>query len=274
MKKLVFFAALLLPVLFAASCGKKDNPDAPAGPSALSAEIVNAQNLYELPSNQTATLDVVVVADPATSEAYTINLGVNAPLVSAYNTEKGTSYEMLPIDAFSIVTPQVIITRYGAKSSAGQIRIGGGSVEEGKTYVLPVVIESVKGGTNFELPANEAAFIVVKTVAPSLAGKGTAAEPYLLTSTTDIMIAGSVLKDDDAVYFSLQNDVDFSEIEFGEENPWTPINPETSGLAEGEVDPALSRRVFFDGNNHTIKNLKNVDGGLFGVLVGKVQNML
>lgn len=287
MKKYFNLALCLSFGIFALGCkgGKEDGP-VNVGPAVLGVEISNAQNLYEIPVNQTAVLDVAVVANPTSAEAYTVTLGTNASLVAGYNQDKGTSYEMLPLDSYSFLTSQVILPRYGAKSSFGQLRLGGGSVEVGKTYVLPVVIEGVHGGTNFDAPDDKAAFVLFKAVDASLKGSGTQSAPYEIASVDDFLIIGDVLKDNETIYLSLTNDIDFSAVNFTPENPWKPINPETAGLAEGEPDPAYSRRVFFEGNNHKISNFKagadvNMDtettaggGALFAILQGRVQNLV
>ena len=289
MKKLIYLALCMASCMFVFSCEKKEDEgkkDEPAAKAILGVEVSNAQNLYEIPINQTSVLDVAVVANPTSAEAYTITIGTDESLVAKYNSSKGTSYKMLPLDAYSFLTEQVILTRYGKTSSFGQVRLGGGSVTLDETYVLPIVIESVQGGTNFDAPDDKAAYVLFKAVEASLMGSGKESDPYLIASVDDFLIVGDVLKDNETVYMNLTADLDFSEVEFTPENPWKPINPETEGLAEGEPDPAYTRKVFFDGKNHKISNFtagaeadvetgETAGGGaLFAVLEGRVQNLI
>ena len=271
MKRFFSLSITLLSCLFVLSCGGNKEQGGTAGTATLGVEIQNAQELYELPQNQTTTLNAAVVANPTSAEVYTITLGVKPSLVEAYNTQKGTDYEVLPADHYTFVSSQVILTRYGAKSSNAQLRLGGGSAVVGKTYVLPVVIESVQGGVNFDAPDSKAAFVLVKITSKSLDGQGTASAPYLIKSVGDFLAAGSVLRENQTTYFRLENDVDF-EGAFSVDNPWKPINPETEGLGEGEPDPAFTRKAVFDGNNKKISNFKT-GGPLFAILVGSAKDL-
>ncbi|MBR4775518.1 MAG: DUF1735 domain-containing protein [Bacteroidales bacterium] len=271
MKKLFTFASILLAGLFILSCGgNKENGGGGSATPQLGVAVNNAQAVYEVPKGETASLELVVTADPTSPEAYTITLAANPSLVTAYNVKNGTTYAALPADAFSFPSNQVILVRYTAKSSVATLRIGGGSCEMGVTYLLPVVIDGVQGGTNFEAPDDKAAYILFKTVAPSMQGSGTAADPYIVASAEDLAKVDNVLEEGKTKYFKQTADIDFTGV-ITEANPWVPINPSLAKEGD-EVDPAQSRMLVYDGNNKKISNF-TAGGPIFAMLVGSVKDL-
>lgn len=270
MKKTILSVIALACCLLPQSCKKGANgTEEPAQTAVLSVSIKDAQDLYEVPKSQSVSLEVSVVADPVSAEPYTITLAPSATLVAAYNTKNGTSYEMLPATAFQFVTSSVILPKYTAKSSACELRLKGDGCEEGVTYVLPVIIEGVKGGTNFDAPDDKAAFILFQMGAPKASGSGTESDPYTINGIETFMLVGSLLKDDATVYFKLTGDVDFTGVEFTENNPWVPFN----NAVDDDAKPiARARKIVFDGNNHKIVNFK-ADGPLFGTVCGSIMNL-
>ena len=274
MKRIALLVSALLPVLFAVSCvkeGKENGKD--AVPAVLGVEVKDALSIYEVPKNQSVSISLIVTADPVSEEAYTISLGTKANLVASYNSANGTSYELLPSTAYTLSSSTLMLTRYSAKSTACELRLSGNGCEQDKVYVLPVVIEGVQGGTNFSAPDDKAAYILFKMLKAEQLGSGTEADPYLVDGLESFLKINGLLKDDASNYFKLTADIDFSEVEFNEENPWTPINKAAADLAEGEKDPALSRIIYFEGDNHKISSFK-AGGPIFGVLVGSVQNLV
>lgn len=271
MKKLFTFASILLAGLFILSCGNKDN-EGGGGSNLpqLGVSVNNAQAVYEVPKGETAALELVVTAEPTSPEAYTITLAANPSLVTAYNVKHGTSYASLPADAFSFPANQVILVRFTAKSSAATLRIGGGSCELGVTYLLPVVIDGVQGGTNFEAPDDKAAYILFKTLPPSMEGSGTAADPYIVASAEDLAKINNVLEENKTKYFKQTADIDFTGV-ITETNPWVPINPSLAKEGD-ETDPAQLRKLVYDGNNKKISNF-NGGGAIFAVLSGSVKDL-
>lgn len=84
--------------------------------------------------------------------------------------------------------------------------------------------------------------------------------PYILTTAKDLITLSDKLKDGKTTYAKLQNDIDLQGID------WQPI--ETS----------VSRQIAFDGNGHTIRNLKiatssSANQGFFGMLIGRCSNV-
>lgn len=272
MKKIAILVSVLLPCLFTLSCNKEKGKEENK-PAELSVVLSDVKDVYEVPKNQSISVNLMVVPDPVSAEAYTISLAANPGLVATYNAAKGTDYQMLPSSAFSIAGTSVMLTRYSAKSTACELRLKGEGCDTAKVYLLPISIDGVQGGTNFTAPDEKAAYILFKMTPAQQLGSGTESDPYLVDGMESFFKISGLLKDDASNYFKLTADLDFSEVKFTEENPWTPINKATSGLAEGEKDPARSRKIYFEGDNHKISNFK-ADGPLFGELVGCVQNLV
>lgn len=79
---------------------------------------------------------------PADAVVY---LEAEPDLVAGYNARNGTSYEMLPADAFS-VSPQVVIKAGHSESEPAAVTVRAeGNIEAFKEYLLPVSIVSVDG---------------------------------------------------------------------------------------------------------------------------------
>ncbi len=272
MKKIAILVSVLLPCLFTLSCNKEKGKEENK-PAELSVVLSDVKDIYEVPKNQSISVNLMVVPDPVSAEAYTINLAANPGLVASYNEAKGTSYQMLPSTAYTLASSSVMLTRYSPKSTACELRLSGNGCEIDKVYVLPISIDGVQGGTNFTAPDEKAAYILFKMLKAEQLGSGTESDPYLVDGMESFFKISGLLKDDASNYFKLTADLDFSEVKFTEENPWTPINKATSGLAEGEKDPAQSRKIYFEGDNHKISNFK-ADGPLFGEFVGCVQNLV
>ena len=278
MKKFISALFMLLPCFFIFSCNEEKGGKNDDKTAVLSVVVKDAQAIYEVPEHESVNLDVTVTADPTSAEAYTITLGVKPDLVATYNTKNGTDYLMLPAAAYSLSSEPVMLPRYSAKSTKCQLRLIAEGCELDQTYLLPVVIEAVKGGTNFEAPEEKAAYIPFKVVASESEGEGSQSHPYIIRTTDDVLKMNSLLKEAATTYFKMMDDVDFSEIVFDEtDNPWVPVNyakaaKEDASSGDEAVAAAEKRKIFFDGNGHKISNFK-AGGSLFGILVGTVQNL-
>ena len=269
MKKAILSVIALALCVLPQSCNKNNGGSEAAQTAKLGVSIKNAQEIYEVPKSQSVSLEVTVVAEPTSAEPYTITVAPSSALVAAYNTKNGTSYEMLPATAFQFVTSSVILPKYTAQSSTCELRLKGVDCEEGVTYILPVVIDGVKGGTNYEAPDENAAYILYQMCAAKAPGAGTQEDPYTINGIDTFMLIGSLLKDDATVYFKLTDDVDFAGTEFGDENPWVPFN----NAVDDDAKPAArARKIVFDGNNHKIMNFK-ANGPLFGTVCGSIMNL-
>lgn len=270
MKKTAILVSVLLPCLLAVSCGKeKKGGEESSDPAQLAVVVNDAKEIYEVPKNQAEVLSLSVTADPVSAEAYTITLGTKAGLVASYNSKNGTSYELLPSSAYTLSSTSIMLTRYSPKSTSCELRLKGDGCEQDKTYVLPVGIETVQGGVNFQAPDDKVAFVLFKMLAPQQQGSGKANDPYIVADMEGFLKIGSMMQDDAITYFKLGTDIDFADVTFTEENPWTPFNYATT---DEDVAVAEKRQINLDGDNHKISNF-TAEAPLFGVLVGTVQNL-
>ncbi len=141
MKRIFSLALVLLPVLATLSCtkGGGNEPGGETSKSQLGVVVKDAQNIYEVNQNESTDLELNVVANPTSADALTVTVAAKPALVSTYNTQKGTSYQMLPSDAFTLTTTQMVLPKYSAKSSNIQLKLkGAASCDPEVTYVLPI----------------------------------------------------------------------------------------------------------------------------------------
>ena len=283
MKRFLFLSLILIPCLLTVSCKEKEDDNTTGDPAQLGVVVKDALAVYEVPEHQNVSLSLMVTAEPTSAEAYTITLGADPGLVSSYNSKNGTDYKMLPTSAYAFSTNSVVLPRYSAKSSACELRLKGEDCDPDLVYLLPVTIDAVQGGTNFQAPEDKAAYIVFKMIASESEGDGTQAHPFIVKDIESFLAINSMLQDEATTYFKMTADLDFKDVAFtysavddpftpgdGETiNPWIPINYATEDDA---VTAAEKRRIVFDGNNHKISNFK-AGGSIFGILVGSVENL-
>ncbi len=273
MKRTLSYVLILLSCLLAISCDKEEKKENGGGKETvaeLGVQIIDAEPIYEVVQHQTLTISLEVVPSPASAEAYTITLAAKPALVASYNRKNGTSYKLLPSEAYSFTSASVVLPRYSAKSSSCELKLKGEGCDRDETYVLPVVVESVQGGTNYAVPEDKAAYIVFKMLPPEQEGTGSQEDPYLVKDVESFLKIQNLLKDDATTCFKLSADIDFSGTTFTEESPWTPINYVST---DEEVAAAEKRKIVFDGNNHVIRNFK-AGGALFAFLRGSVKDLV
>lgn len=270
MKKLFSFAFAVLSAAAVLSCGKDNgNQGGETTKAQLGIEVKDAKAIYEVNQNESVNLELTVVANPTCEDALTITVAAKPALVATYNSKNGTSYQMLPTDAFTLTGTSVIMPRYSAKSSAFQLRLKGAGCDPEQTYVLPIAIGSVQGGTNFDAPDDKAAFIVFKMIATEEEGDGSKDKPFVIKEVDDLLKMGAKLQDESTTYFKLMADIDLKDVTFTEEKPWEPINAAETDDAKAA---ARKRKIDFDGNNKKISNFK-ADGPLFAIFCGSIKDL-
>ena len=125
-------------------------------------------------------------------------------------------------------------------------------LEPATNYALGLKLTS--SSTRIEVPAGQERLILILNVGEG----GTLRNPYRLRTLDDLKEMGSLLKPDVTVCFKMEEDIDMQSEE------WTPLN------RDGRF------HINFDGNNHTISNLKCTQGtfpSFFGQLVGSCRNV-
>ena len=254
MKK--FFSLLLIPVmgLLSLSCNKEGGDEQqPAGKAVLGVVVENLSEAVVLPQSQTVSYTMYVVAEPGPSDALKVTLAADPAMVEEYNLTNGTSYKMLPEEAYEIVASDLMIMRYNKQSAPGTLKLKGAGCVQDETYLLPIVVDKVQGTAEYEAPVENIVYVLFTMTEAQIEGAGTAESPYLITDLLTFSKMGNMLKDGETVYVKLAADLDLA----GE--AWTNID-------------ATGRPISLDGDNHVIKNVV-AENGLFINLEGAVQNL-
>lgn len=269
MKRIASLLLVLLPLVFTLSCKEKEDPQK-VEKASLSVVVTGADGVVTVPMYQSRSLDVKVTAEPGPAAALNVTVGTSAELVASYNAQHGTSYALLPADAYELPSAPFVLPRYNKTSPVATLRLKGAGCELDKEYILPIVVAKAEGA-DWEFVDDNAAYIAFKMSPAEQQGSGTAADPYLINDVNEFLKVGNLLKDNDAVYFKMAGDVDFSGIEYTEENPWKPVN--YAAPDDDDAKPAARARVIhFDGNGHKISNFK-AGGPLFGTFCGSIRDL-
>ena len=255
MKKII--SLLMIPVmgLLALSCEKpgQEGGGDNSGAAVLGISVTDLPQVVEVPENQSQSFEVVVIANPGPSEAIQVTLGTDESLVAKYNAAYGTAYEMLPAAAFELPSSALMIMKYNKASVPGSIKLIGAGCEVGKTYVLPVVVASVKGNAAYEAPEDRVAYVVFKMLPAQMEGAGTQADPFKVKNIDEFNKLGNILKTGETIYVKLVADLDY--------------NGAAWSQAKGEGTP-----IVLDGDNHVVKNVV-AEHSLFFAFEGTIKNI-
>lgn len=268
MKRFLFLSLVLIPCLLTVSCKEKEDDNTTGDPAQLGVVIKDALAVYEVPEHQNVSLSLMVTAEPTSAEAYTITLGADPALVNSYNSKNGTDYKMLPTSAYTFSSNSVVLPRFSAKSSGCELRLKGEGVDADQVYLLPVTIDAVQGGTNFQAPDEKAAYILFKMLSTQQEGDGSQAHPYEVNDVESFLAIGSMLQDDATTHFSITADIDLKDVVTADK-PWTPFN---TAPDEDAQSACRARKIVIKGNNHKLSNFK-ADGPLFAILCGSVTDL-
>ena len=211
---------------------------------------------YEVGKRQAKTINLKAIAEEVSGSGLKVTFGADPELVNAYNEANGTSYEMLPGEAYRFSGKEMLMPRYNVYSAQDQLTLIGQGCVEDQFYLLPVTITKVVGSDNYSFSEKNGVIYFIMKVLPSKKGTGTKADPFLLEELEDIKTMNEKLLPGDVVYFDLKADIDMTPI-----TEWTALNK------------SLDCNVIFNGNGHTISNFKANDG-FFHCLNGTIENLI
>ena len=268
MKRILTPIASLLVMLSAFSCDEYvDNQDNPSmkgviGVAAFEgSDALGTVTTYEVGKRQVKTINLKAAAEELSGVALKVTFGVNPDYVATYNAANGTSYEMLPGDAYRFTGQEMIMPRYGKYSAQDQLTLIGQGCVEDQMYLLPVTISKVVGTENYALSETTGVIYFLMKVLPSQKGTGTKMDPFLIQELEDIKTMNEKLIPGETVYFKMEADIDMTPV-----SGWMPLN------ATSPYDKA----IVFDGCGHTISNFTCegvADASFFGRLNGSVENV-
>lgn len=260
---------MLTLAIAAVSCTKKGTePQQPVAQmkGMFYASALSADEVIEITPGKTKTIGVQAKADTENGQVsdikLTISMKADAEAVDAYNQAHGTDYLPCPGSAYEFVSNEVMMPRYGVTSTSAKIKLSTGGLEDGKVYVLPIVIDKVTETENWELSPNPYTYILLKKayVAPD-AGTGTKDDPYNIYTVADLQKMPELLEAGKTIFFRMQADIDMTGVR------WQPLN----------FSSPYDLGIDFDGNGHTIDHFScdfaNYPS-FFGVLYGECHDVI
>lgn len=245
MKKYISHFLILTLAVAAVSCMEKENQGQPEAKmkGMYYAKAITEEPVIEISPGKTKTISVLALADTLKGSVsdikLTLSFKADMDAVSAYNSANGTSYSACPGSAYEFISNEVMMPRYGVSSTSAKLKLSTSGLEDGITYLIPIVVDKVTETDNWELSPTPYAYVVVKRayVAPS-AGTGKESDPYNIYTAADLVSMSDRLEDNVKVYFRLQADIDMTEVK------WVPLN----------FASPYTYAIDFDGNGHTIAN--------------------
>ena len=217
----------------------------------------------------------------------TFTLKVDMEKVATYNAENQTEYVAMPTEAYTLNKAEIMVPRFNTGSTTVKVTVKAKGLEAGKIYILPVSIDSVKGG-NYKLDETaQTVYILLELLADEGSGdsgdSGNTSggayefmqgvydeklEPAPASKVADLVIKTAddmkqlkgMIAGGESKYVVLDADIDMSGI-----TDWKPLNEDG---AAGAIE--------FNGNGHTIKNFKCTQGSyrsFFGIMNGRVYNV-
>ena len=219
----------------------------------------------------------------------TFTLKVDMEKVATYNAENQTEYVAMPTEAYTLNKAEIMVPRFNTGSTTAKVTVKAKGIEAGKIYILPVSIDTVKGG-NYKLDETaQTVYILLELLADDGSGdsgnsgsgstSGSTYEfmqgiydetlsaapstkvPDLTIKTVDDMKSlKALIAGGESKYVVLGNDIDMSSV-----TDWKPLNEDG---AAGAIE--------FNGNGYTIKNFKCTQGSyrsFFGIMNGRVYNV-
>lgn len=224
-------------------------------------DALEAVTTYEIGKRQAKTINLKAVAEEVSGTGLKVTFGTNPELVEVYNEANGTSYEMLPGEAYRFTGQEMIMPRYNEYSAQDQLTLIGQGCVEDQFYLFPVTIAKVTGTDNYSLSETRAVAYFLVKVLPSNKGTGLKTDPFLIQELEDIKTMHEKLIPGETVYFKMEADIDMTPV-----TGWSPLN----------AAAPFDKGIVFDGCGHTISNF-SVEGGnyasFFGILNGTVENV-
>jgi hypothetical protein len=112
-----------------------------------------------------STYTVTASATDKVTEDVTVTFALDTTLVKTYNAEHKTKYYVIPESAVKLLRTQGVIKAGQAASSGVDVQIvSTEDFKEGRNYMIPITITSIKGGNMEVLQASNTIFLRVSQV--------------------------------------------------------------------------------------------------------------
>lgn len=256
MKKIFIITLLCVLSVLATSCNKEEQ-DTPTMKGEFYAGMKVSTDVIELFPGGSQSFDIRAYAyhNAVCDVMVNFTFKTDPSYVDAYNAQKGTNYEPCPGSAFEFTKGEVMMPRYGQSSTTGKVKVVASGLENGKVYMLPIVLEAAKEGQLFDVADTLGAYIIFKQLDldPSK-GLGTADYPFLVYNVDDLKDIDSKLQETSTVYFKLVNDIDMAGV-----TDWVSLN-------------ANQCKFDFDGAGFSISNFTS-GTPLFDTVAGKIHDL-
>ena len=210
----------------------------------------------------------------------TFTLKVDMEKVATYNAENQTEYVAMPTEAYTLNKAEIMVPRFNTGSTTVKVTVKAKGLEAGKIYILPVSIDSVKGG-NYKLDETaQTVYILLELLADDGSGdsgdSGNTSggayefmqgvydeklEPAPASKVADLVIKTAddmkqlkgMIAGGESKYVVLGNDIDMSSV-----TDWKPLN-----------EDATAGAIEFNGNGYTQGSYRS----FFGIMNGRVYNV-
>jgi hypothetical protein len=117
-------------------------------PSSFVSPYGSTYSLYSQSFNLAAENDYSVTVSYSGAnvapEDITVNLGVDAPALTQYNTEQHTTYDLIPTTLYTM--PASVVIPKGQRTATVALKIKSNQFDFSKSYVLPIHITSASSG--------------------------------------------------------------------------------------------------------------------------------
>ncbi|UII27680.1 DUF1735 and LamG domain-containing protein [Fulvivirga maritima] len=108
---------------------------------------------------------VTASATDLVPEDVTVNFRLDNSLIDTYNEDNNTSYYALPESAVSLENTQAVIPAGEASSTGVEVSVvSTDAFEEGRTYIIPITIESTSGGGMAVLESSRTIYLRISRI--------------------------------------------------------------------------------------------------------------
>ena len=148
MKRYASIRLLTAAALLIATGGCKDDDSGPglAQPAVLAIENAPAEPLVvSLETPKTQSLSIRAAAEQISGYFLTITFKADPTLVGTYNEAHGTSYKLVPSEAYELTNSEVMLPRYNLVSSTMTLKLLSERLPDEQTYLLPITIDTIQG---------------------------------------------------------------------------------------------------------------------------------